>query len=64
MLSNEFHAHACIAELAYKDIDKDVRKEFKALGFTSIKFIDIDGAQAYVLSNKERINGNNQGMKH
>jgi len=55
MLSTEFYAHACIAELAYKDIDKDVRKEFKALGFTSIKFIDIDGAQAYVLSNKERI---------
>jgi len=55
MISNEFHAHACIARLAYKDLDKEVRKEWKALGFTSITFFDIEGAQAYVLGNKERI---------
>lgn len=55
MLSTEFHHHACIARLAYKDLDKEVRKEWKALGFTSVKFIDIEGAQAYVLGNKERI---------
>jgi triacylglycerol lipase len=55
VLSHEFHHHACIARLAYKDLDKEVRKEWKALGFTSVKFIDIDGAQAYILGNKERI---------
>ena len=55
MLSTEFHHHACIARLAYKDLDKEVRKEWKALGFTSVKFFDIEGAQAYVLGNKERI---------
>jgi hypothetical protein len=37
MLSTEFHHHACIARLAYKDLDKEVRKEWKALGFTSVK---------------------------
>ena len=55
MLSHEFHHHACIARLAYKDLDNEVRKEWKDLGFTSVKFIDIEGAQAYVLGNKERI---------
>ena len=55
MLSPEFHHHACIARLAYKDLDAEVRKEWKALGFTSVKFFDIEGAQAYVLGNKERI---------
>ncbi len=38
MLSPEFHHHACIARLAYKDLDKEVRKEWKALGFTTVKF--------------------------
>jgi len=55
MLSPEFHKHACIARLAYKDLDKEVRKEWKDLGFTSVAFIDIEGAQAYVLGNKDRI---------
>ena len=55
MLSPEFHHHACIARLAYKDLDAEVRKEWKALGFTSVKFFDIEGAQAYVVGNKERI---------
>ena len=55
MLSPEFHHHACISRLAYKDLDAEVRKEWKALGFTSVKFFDIEGAQAYVLGNKERI---------
>jgi triacylglycerol lipase len=55
MLSPEFHHHACIARLAYKDLDAEVRKEWKALGFTSVKFFDIEGAQAYVVGNKDRI---------
>ena len=55
MLSTEFHHHACIARLAYKDLDKEVRKEWKALGFTSVAFFDIEGAQAYVVGNKDRI---------
>ena len=55
MLSPEFYHHALLSRLAYKDLDKEVRKEFKALGFTSVKFFDENGAQAYVLGNKERI---------
>ena len=51
----EYKHHALIARLAYKDLDKDVRKEFKALGYTTVKFIDINGAQSYVLANKDRI---------
>jgi triacylglycerol lipase len=51
----EYKHHALIARLAYKDLDKDVRKEFKALGYTTVKFIDIEGAQSYVLANKDKI---------
>jgi len=55
VISNEFYHHACISRLAYKDLDKEVRREWKSLGFTSVKFISIEGAQAYVLGNKDRI---------
>lgn len=51
----EYKHHALIARLVYKDLDKDVRKEFKALGYTTVTFIDIEGAQSYVLANKDRI---------
>ena len=55
MLSPEFQHHALIARLAYKNLDKDVRAEFKSLGYTTVSFIDIKGAQAYVLANKDKI---------
>lgn len=55
MVSAEFYQHALISRLAYADLDKDVRKEWTTLGFTTVKFFDIEGAQAYVLGNRERI---------
>ncbi len=51
----EYKHHALIARLVYKDLDKEVKKEFKALGYTTVKFFDIEGAQAYILANKDRI---------
>lgn len=54
-MENKFHHFALISRLAYSDLDKAVRAEFKKLGYTTVKFIDIDGAQAYVLTNKERV---------
>lgn len=44
--------HATLASLAYKDKNNEVIKEFKDLGYTDINFIDINGAQVYLLSNK------------
>lgn len=54
-ISCEFHHHAMISRLVYQDLDSDVRAQLKDLGYTSMRFFDIEGAQAYVLSNKERI---------
>jgi len=51
----EYYHFACISRLVYKDLDKDVKKEFKDLGYTTVSFFDNDGAQAYVLANKDRI---------
>lgn len=45
---------AKIAQLAYED-KKTVTNEAKALGFTTIEFYNLDGAQAYRLMNKDDI---------
>lgn len=46
------HHFAVLSQLAYLDNEK---KAFKDLGYTGSQFYDVDGAQAYVLWNKERI---------
>jgi predicted dehydrogenase len=51
----EFYQHALISRLAYKDLTADVQKEWEELGFTYVKFFSIEGAQAYVLGNEDRI---------
>ena len=51
----EFYQHALISRLAYKDLTPDVLKEWEGLGFTYVKFFSIEGAQAYVLGNEDRI---------
>jgi triacylglycerol lipase len=48
----EYTHFATIAQNAYLDNGKPA---FRKLGYTSCKFIDIDGAQAYVVANKDRI---------
>lgn len=47
--------HAILASLAYKDKSKAVEKQFNELDYNDVKFIDIDGAQVYLLSNKDHV---------
>jgi len=55
MLKYTTYQFALISALVYKDLTKEVKKEFKLLGYTNVKFFNKDGAQAYILSNKEQI---------
>jgi len=48
----DFH-HATLASLAYNSPTKKVNDELIALGYEEIRFIDIDGAQVYLVSNKD-----------
>ena len=48
------HRMAVYAQTAYLN-NVDGVKKFKSLGFTSARLIDIDGAQVYVLSNKNEM---------
>jgi len=48
------HKMAIVARCAYLD-EKVGIKKFKQLGYSTVKFIDVKGAQAYVASNKEEI---------
>lgn len=45
---------AKIAEFAYVD-GPEAKPMFKSLGYTTHKFIDVDGAQCHIVSNKEEI---------
>ena len=44
---------ARLASIAYNDNIKEVKKQVKKLGFTTVEFYDRDGAQAYRFANKE-----------
>ena len=46
---------AKLASIAYSDDTKQVKKDAKALGFTTIEFYNNGGAQAYRFMNKEDI---------
>lgn len=50
-LVSDLHLYAECAKHAYLP-EKEGKAEFKKMGFTSSKLIDIDGAQVYCLSNK------------
>lgn len=43
--------HAMLSALAYKDVDPSIQATLKQLGYNTIEFLDIDGAQAYLLAN-------------
>jgi triacylglycerol lipase len=43
---------AKLAEISYNDNIKDVKKQVKELGFTTVEFYNRDGAQAYRFANK------------
>ena len=45
--------HATLASLAYKDKSLALDKQFNELGYDDVEFIDIEGAQVYLLSNKD-----------
>ena len=44
---------AKLAEISYNDNIKEVKKQVKTLGFTTVEFYNRDGAQAYRFANKE-----------
>ena len=44
---------AKLAEISYNDNIKDVKKQVKELGFTTVEFYNRDGAQAYRFANKD-----------
>lgn len=48
----DFH-HATLAALAYSDMSASVVAKIKKLGYPHVKFLDVDGAQAYMVWNKE-----------
>jgi triacylglycerol lipase len=48
----DFH-HATLAALAYQDRSPEVDKTLNELGYDDINFIDNNGAQVYLLSNKD-----------
>lgn len=43
--------HAMLSAIAYKDLDPSIQANIKQLGYNTIEFLDIDGAQAYMLAN-------------
>ena len=42
-----------IAELAYLD-GPEAKPKYKKLGYTTHKFVEVNGAQCHIISNKER----------
>jgi triacylglycerol lipase len=50
----DFH-HATVAAMAYSDLDNKVARIIKELGYPGYKFINVDGAQAYILWNTEHV---------
>ena len=48
------HRMAVMAEAAYLQKEEGTAK-FKSLGYTSVKYIDVRGAQCYVVSNKNEM---------
>lgn len=54
MAMNKCADMAKCAQIAYMD-GKEAKKEYKKLGYTSHKFIEKDGAQVHVISNKDEL---------
>ena len=54
-VSPEFYHHALISSLVYHDLDAEVKAKLIEMGYVGVKFIDILGAQCYILDNDERI---------
>ena len=50
----DFH-HSTLASLAYQDQSPEIDAQFKELGYEDIRFINIDGAQVYLVSNKNHV---------
>lgn len=50
----DFH-HSTLASLAYQNRSPEVDKQLEELGYTDIRFIDINGAQVYLVSNKDHV---------
>ena len=44
---------ANLSALVYKDFDKKLSAKLKELGYPTIRYIDVDGAQVMYLQNKQ-----------
>ena len=49
--------HALLSTLAYKNLSPIIEANLKKIGYKTVEFIDIRGAQCYLLSNKDPILG-------
>ena len=47
--------HALLSTLAYKNLSPIIEANLKKIGYKTVEFIDIRGAQCYLLSNKDLI---------
>lgn len=47
--------HAMLSALAYKNLTPILEASFKKIGYKTVDFLNIDGAQAYLLANKDLI---------
>jgi len=47
--------HCRLSDLVYNDLSAKIRKEICKMGYDTVKFIDVDGAQAYVCKSDTRI---------
>jgi len=50
----DFH-HATLASLAYSNTSASVTKKINKLGYPDLKFLDVDGAQVYIMWNKQHL---------
>lgn len=47
--------HAMLSALAYKNLNPSLQATFTKIGYKTVEFLDIDGAQAYLLANNDLV---------
>ena len=47
--------HCTLSDLVYEDLNSVIRKKIYKMGYTNVRFLDIDGAQAYICKSDTQI---------
>jgi len=47
--------HCTLSDLVYEDLNTVIRKKIYKMGYTNVRFLDIDGAQAYICKSDTQI---------